>query len=189
MRISKRSQNARSNKGRQTLLRTSVKFSVWLFIIAWVIVLLVQTKPTGNTWKLRRPTEQAKDERTIALNKKIMALRKTFGVSAEQIYAEFLPTQEDIKYELEQNEDILSHQSLPTVSTPFIYKTKQDFGNMQKKQILVTGGAGFLASHLIDSLMLQGHHVYITWSDECETIMCDQEISNIVHWLYHPNFQ
>ena len=53
----------------------------------------------------------------------------------------------------------------------------------EKKRILVTGGAGFVGSHLVDRLMLMGH----------EVIVLDNFFTgskrNIEHWLGHPNFE
>lgn len=54
---------------------------------------------------------------------------------------------------------------------------------MKQKKILVTGGAGFLGSHLCDRLVEQGHHVlcvdnYFTGSKK-----------NIEHLLDKPNFE
>ncbi|KAI8810338.1 NAD-binding protein [Cladochytrium replicatum] len=52
-----------------------------------------------------------------------------------------------------------------------------------KKRILVTGGAGFVGSHLVDRLMLLGH----------EVIVLDNFFTgnkrNIQHWIGHPNFE
>ena len=46
----------------------------------------------------------------------------------------------------------------------------------------MTGGAGFVGSHLVDKLMIQGHQV----------IVADNSFTgakrNIEHWLGHPNF-
>lgn len=53
---------------------------------------------------------------------------------------------------------------------------------LQKKRILVTGGAGFVGSHLTDRLMTQGHEVIVV--DNLFTGRRD----NIQHWVGHPNF-
>jgi hypothetical protein len=51
-----------------------------------------------------------------------------------------------------------------------------------KKRILVTGGAGFVGSHLVDALMMQGH--YVTVLDNLFT----GRLKNVQHWMGHPNF-
>ena len=52
-----------------------------------------------------------------------------------------------------------------------------------KKKILVTGGAGFVGSHLVDKLMLDGNHVIA--ADNFFT----GSKSNVEHWIGHPNFE
>ncbi len=50
-------------------------------------------------------------------------------------------------------------------------------------RILVTGGAGFIGSHLIDRLMTQGHEVL------CLDNFYTGHKRNIVEWLNHPYFE
>lgn len=52
-----------------------------------------------------------------------------------------------------------------------------------QKRILITGGAGFVGSHLVDRLMREGHRV--TVADNFFT----GTKSNIEHWIGHPNFE
>ncbi|KAH7728028.1 CRE-SQV-1 protein [Aphelenchoides avenae] len=52
-----------------------------------------------------------------------------------------------------------------------------------RKRILVTGGTGFVGSHLVDKLMMDGH----------EVIALDNFFTgrrrNVEHWIGHPNFE
>jgi UDP-glucuronate decarboxylase len=48
--------------------------------------------------------------------------------------------------------------------------------------VLVTGGAGFLGSHLVDRLMLMGHKVAVL-----DNMFTGSDL-NIKQWMNHPNF-
>ena len=52
-----------------------------------------------------------------------------------------------------------------------------------KKRILVTGGAGFVGSHLVDTLMMDGHQVFV--ADNYFT----GSKRNIEQWIGHENFE
>jgi len=52
-----------------------------------------------------------------------------------------------------------------------------------KKRILITGGAGFVGSHLVDKLMLDGHEVFVVDNYFTGTKR------NIEHWVGHENFE
>jgi len=69
---------------------------------------------------------------------------------------------------------IPSHQAYPQIK----FRTFKD-----RKRILITGGAGFVGSHLVDKLMLDGH----------EVIVVDNYFTgrrrNVEQWLGHENFE
>ena len=53
----------------------------------------------------------------------------------------------------------------------------------ERKRILVTGGAGFVGSHLVDRLMLLGHEVTVL-----DNFFTGSK-TTISHWIGHPNFE
>jgi hypothetical protein len=88
----------------------------------------------------------------------------------------------DAQKRLVEDHDILSLQSLPTSTTPHIMTTLR-LPDHHRKKILVTGGAGFVGSHLVDKLMMEGHEVIAL-----DNFFTGQK-KNIAHWLHHPNFR
>lgn len=54
---------------------------------------------------------------------------------------------------------------------------------IQKKRVLVTGGAGFVGSHLVDRLMILGHDVTVL-----DNFFTGSK-TNVSHWVGHPNFE
>lgn len=52
-----------------------------------------------------------------------------------------------------------------------------------RKRILVTGGAGFVGSHLVDRLMLLGHEVTVI-----DNFFTGSK-TTVSHWIGHPNFE
>jgi len=89
-------------------------------------------------------------------------------------------TEEALKRFIE-NHKLLASQSIPTTTTPSIMKTPK-LPDSERKKILVTGGAGFVGSHLVDKLMQKGHEVIVL-----DNFFTGQK-KNIEHWLHHPNF-
>uniref|UniRef100_A0A7R9WU30 UDP-glucuronate decarboxylase n=1 Tax=Craspedostauros australis TaxID=1486917 RepID=A0A7R9WU30_9STRA len=87
----------------------------------------------------------------------------------------------DVLEQVKKQQMLLSRQSLPTWATPNVMETKV-LPDHKRKKILVTGGAGFVGSHLVDKLMMEGHEVTVI-----DNLFTGQK-KNIAHWLQHPNF-
>ena len=88
----------------------------------------------------------------------------------------------NVEQRLVDYQNLLAHESLPTYTTPQIMETKI-LPDHRRLKILVTGGAGFVGSHLVDKLMMEGHEVIVI-----DNFFTGQK-RNIEHWLQHPNFR
>ena len=72
---------------------------------------------------------------------------------------------------------------LSNVKTGGNYPPVKTIPDGERLRILVTGGAGFVGSNLVDRLMIQGHDVVVVDN------MFTGRKKNIAQWLGHPNFQ
>uniref|UniRef100_A0A6T5SG64 UDP-glucuronate decarboxylase n=1 Tax=Skeletonema marinoi TaxID=267567 RepID=A0A6T5SG64_9STRA len=80
-----------------------------------------------------------------------------------------------------QDQQLLASQSIPTPHTPKVIQTVR-LPDALRKKILITGGAGFVGSHLTDRLMSEGHEVVVL-----DNFFTGRK-ANVEHWLHHPNF-
>ena len=68
----------------------------------------------------------------------------------------------------------------PPPVPPSLLRTQPNLPDVHRKKILVTGGAGFVGSHLVDKLMMEGHEVIVL-----DNFFTGQK-KNIEHWISHP---
>ncbi|XP_062507957.1 UDP-glucuronic acid decarboxylase 1-like [Corticium candelabrum] len=75
--------------------------------------------------------------------------------------------------------ETIQHQDFRSKTyTPVKFLSEQN-----RKRILVTGGAGFVGSHLVDHLMKLGHEVVVV-----DNFFTGRK-RNVEHWVGHPNFE
>ena len=77
----------------------------------------------------------------------------------------------------------ITAQDTVVVNSDYNYPAVRHLPNKLRKRILVTGGAGFVGSHLVDRLMLMGHQVTVL--DNFFT----GDRRNVEHWIGHPHFE
>lgn len=63
------------------------------------------------------------------------------------------------------------------------YSDVKNRNEFSRKRILITGGAGFVGSHLVDLLMKEGHEVTVL-----DNFFTGRK-KNVEHWIGHPNFE
>ncbi len=112
---------------------------------------------------------------TIRSSNSNNSIRRSLGANEES-------TNEAAQKRFVENQQLLASQSIPTATTPIVMKTPR-LPDSERKKILITGGAGFVGSHLVDKLMQKGHEVIVL-----DNFFTGQK-KNVEHWLHHPNFR
>ena len=93
-------------------------------------------------------------------------------------------THEDIKTLISSEvRDQLIESSKTKVFEAASYPPIKSLPEGERLRILVTGGSGFVGSHLGDRLMMAGHQVIVVDN------MFTGRKKNVAQWLGHPNFQ
>uniref|UniRef100_A0A3B5K3P5 UDP-glucuronic acid decarboxylase 1 n=1 Tax=Takifugu rubripes TaxID=31033 RepID=A0A3B5K3P5_TAKRU len=100
------------------------------------------------------------------LNRRMMKILLALALIA---YIAVAPLREKIR-DLEQ--------SLSQKYPPVKFLSEKD-----RKRILITGGAGFVGSHLTDKLMMDGHEVTVV-----DNFFTGRK-RNVEHWIGHENFE
>jgi len=97
----------------------------------------------------------------------------------QELKPESLSQQSNLKQEL----DKLQKRVAELEKGKKTYPEVKFLSYKDRKRILVTGGAGFVGSHLVDKLMLQGHEVTVV-----DNFFTGRK-RNVEHWLGHENFE
>lgn len=69
------------------------------------------------------------------------------------------------------------------IRLPKIFPETEAKNYLSRKRILITGGAGFVGSHLVDTLMAEGHEVIVA-----DNFFTGRK-HNVDHWIGHENFE
>ncbi|KAJ7725112.1 hypothetical protein B0H16DRAFT_1677543 [Mycena metata] len=113
-------------------------------------------------------------------------LRPHYVVSANDVEATPLANSQHVAFgSAEYQSKSIFHPDTKSIS----YTTLSRFAPVKllppsiRKRILVTGGAGFVGSHLVDRLMLLGHEVTVI-----DNFFTGSK-TTVSHWIGHPNFE
>lgn len=91
---------------------------------------------------------------------------------------------EEAKNKIKELEEKLKYiESKLEIRVPKNYPVVKFLNYKNRRRILVTGGAGFVGSHLVDRLMLAGHEVIVV-----DNFFTGRK-RNVEHWIGHENFE
>ena len=97
----------------------------------------------------------------------------------EGVFKQVMLQINNLRDENEQLKNELSAVNAKSKSFPRV----KFLAEKDRKRILVTGGAGFVGSHLVDKLMQQGHEVTVV-----DNFFTGRK-RNVEHWIGHENFE
>ncbi|XP_014211992.1 UDP-glucuronic acid decarboxylase 1 [Copidosoma floridanum] len=111
------------------------------------------------------------------------ALKKAADVRAEGTLSDIRNLQEAKTRIRELEEKLKRFETRLENQMPKNYPMVKFLNYRSRKRILITGGAGFVGSHLVDHLMLAGHEVIVL-----DNFFTGRK-RNVEHWIGHENFE
>lgn len=153
-------------------MRTRVDFRIWrTFSIRKMTLMLVSVVSLLTFFAVIKLTSSDLDESPNG-NVRPKPIRR--GPPPQQLQQLAQLTEQVKLMEARIVELEASRKSYPTVQ----FRNVKD-----RKRILITGGAGFVGSHLTDKLMAEGHEVVVV-----DNYFTGRK-RNVDHWIGHPNFE
>ncbi|XP_051161115.1 UDP-glucuronic acid decarboxylase 1 [Leptopilina boulardi] len=163
----------------QRKMRQIAIFIICLILILGLYKSIVNTENEKSFFSSFRESNQSNNEK-IYTNRRTDAIYESKNELSNANIKELQEAHEKIKNlekKLNEMEALINnqvHKSFPIVK--FLnYKNR--------KRVLVTGGAGFVGSHLVDRLMLAGHEVIVV-----DNFFTGRK-RNVEHWVGHENFE
>ncbi|KAF7408658.1 hypothetical protein HZH66_003195 [Vespula vulgaris] len=138
------------------------------------------SRQTGN--KVERTSKLQKENENELLQEKIDG-RDEYGGRLIDRNTDIKDI-EEAKIRIRELEGKLRHLEAKIENrVPKDFPTVKFLNYKNRKRILVTGGAGFVGSHLVDRLMLAGHEVIVV-----DNFFTGRK-RNVEHWVGHENFE
>lgn len=131
----------------------------------------------------RQESERRFDSNSKTINKNLPNIDSNIPTDQPSLTELYAKDGGDIHKKFESQIENLEAKVLHLDNTKKSHPSVKFLPENQRKRILVTGGAGFVGSHLVDSLMIDGHEVIVV-----DNFFTGRR-RNIEHWIGHENFE
>ncbi|XP_028036877.1 UDP-glucuronic acid decarboxylase 1 [Bombyx mandarina] len=170
---------------RQTLkFRKTISFLCVLSLL--ILIYLIITK--SNSEHGRTHYKIAEEKRDITFRGfNIFPKDEYNNINKMNLQSSNEVTSDDTKHELAEAKNRIQELEKKIAilegRMPQKYPEVKFLGYKERRRILVTGGAGFVGSHLVDILMMKGHEVIVV-----DNFFTGRK-RNVEHWFGHRNFE
>ncbi|CAI5447196.1 unnamed protein product [Caenorhabditis angaria] len=148
--------------------------AIFVFFVLFILILTSSERSVEKIEKRPLPTSNANANSNQEVEEVSSLVERIKMLEDELTSLRTRMDDSDDRRDQSLNAPLPTTKSFPSVR----YRNEET-----RKRILITGGAGFVGSHLVDKLILDGH----------EVIALDNYFTgrkkNIEHWIGHPNFE